>query len=149
MDVRYHALGEVIVHNVVHGLEVDSTRHQVGADQHPDLAQAEVAHHLISLMLFTVCVDHISVYSFASQLVVQLFRTILRLHENEHWRFETVSDKLSQSTQLPIFLGHINNLLFNCSSRRVPYSDLYFQDLRPSTHHGLPHMLLYPRLHCS
>jgi hypothetical protein len=147
VDVGDHALREVVVDHVVHCFEVNSARHQVGTDQDPDLAQAKVTHDIISLVLFTIGMDHIRVYSLASQLVIKLLRTVFRLDKNKHWRFETITYKLSKSAKLAILFTHIYNLLFNCCGRRISNSNLYFKDLRPRPHHSLSHMLLNTRLH--
>jgi hypothetical protein len=42
VNVRNHGLREVKVEDAVDALEVDTARHQVGTDQHPDFAQTKV-----------------------------------------------------------------------------------------------------------
>lgn len=147
VDIGDNALREVIVNHVVDCFEIYSTGHQVRADQHPDLAEAEVAHDLVSLVLLAVCMDHIRVHSFTFQLVIELFSSVLRLNKYEHWRLKSIPDELPQGAQLTILLANIYDLLLNSCSSGVPDSNLYFQHRSSHPHYSLPHMVLYPWLH--
>ena len=149
VDIGDNALREVIVNHVVDCFEVYSTGHQVRADQHPDLAEAEVAHDLVSLVLLAVRVDHIRVHTFTFQLVIELFCSVLRLNKYEHGWFKSIPNELPQGAQLTILLTHIHNLLFNSCSSGVSDTNLYFKHRRTNAHYSLPHMVLYTRLHSS
>lgn len=49
VDVVHSSGGKVVVDNQVDALEVDSTRQQSRADQHPDLPRTETAHNIVPL----------------------------------------------------------------------------------------------------
>lgn len=51
MDIGYGRWRKIVVDHQIHALEVDSSSHQFGADQHPDFALAEAFHYIVSLQI--------------------------------------------------------------------------------------------------
>ena len=49
MDVADGTVWEVVIDDEVDALEVHATSHEVGTDEHPDLAAAECCHHFVTL----------------------------------------------------------------------------------------------------
>ena len=49
VDVTYRTIWEVIIDDKVNSLEVHASPHQLGTDQHPDLATAKTLHNIVSL----------------------------------------------------------------------------------------------------
>jgi len=145
VDVGDKALREVKVDDLVDGFEVNAARHEVGADEHPDLADTESLDDFVSFLLLLVCVDHLYINFVVLQFSVQLLGSVFRLGEYKHGWFESVFDFLSQRPQLSIFVAHVNQFLFNGSRSCVFNSD---SDLNRVVGHNIPNDFFNARLHC-
>jgi len=145
MDVADDACGEVKVDHNVHSFEVDSSGHQVCADEDPDLAQSELFDNLISFILLFVSVDHVGVDPFVDQFMKELLGPLLRLQEDQHWRAEPASNDLPQSHQLPIFLADVDQLLIHILVGSILHTHLHLDYVL--TTEELLHGLFNARLH--
>ena len=77
MNVGNQTLGKVKVDNLVHCLKVDTTRHEVGADENPNLANTELLYDFIPFLLLFIGVDYIDVLSIKFHFFVELLGSVL------------------------------------------------------------------------
>lgn len=76
MDIADNALREVIVDHLINSFKVNAPRHQVGADQNPNLAQPKLLNDFVPFMLFLVRMDHVHINSIEDQLMEKLFCSV-------------------------------------------------------------------------
>ena len=96
---------EVKIENAVDALEINTTSHQVGANQHPNFTQAKVLDDAVALSLRAVGVDDIDVDAIVHEFVKQLPRPLNRLDKNQHGRFDAFLDQLPHRQQFAIFFA--------------------------------------------
>ena len=125
MNVGHQTCREVKVYHRIHRFEIDSPRHQVSTNEHPNVAHSKLGHNLVALVLSLVPMDHLNIYPVKFELVKQFTRSLLRLHKNEHWRFEPLFQTLSQGEKFGIFATNIAHRLGNCSRCCILYSYLH------------------------
>mmetsp|Transcript_31320 Transcript_31320/g.76773 ORF Transcript_31320/g.76773 Transcript_31320/m.76773 type:complete len:301 (+) Transcript_31320:108-1010(+) len=118
MNVAHNALGEVVVYDEIHTLEIDTTCHQVRADQHPDTPAAEVAHDGVPLRLRPVRMHHIHINPIEDQLPKQLLCAINTLHKHKHRRAQPLLHQLPNRHKLALLTPHKHQLLLHTLARR-------------------------------
>lgn len=143
VNVADERCGEVEIDHRVDCLEINTSRHQVGANQDPDVAQTELFDNLVTLGLFLVSMDHINVHAVKDELVIKFFGAVLTLHEDQHGRGETTLQSLPQGEHLVCFSSNVDDFLLNSLGRCILDTNL---DSYGVVHHSLE-KLLDSRLH--
>ena len=77
VDVGDEACGEVEVEDRVDSLKIDSSRHQVCANEYPNIAYSELLHDFVAFLLLFVSMDYVHVYLVEFQFVEQFLGSLL------------------------------------------------------------------------
>ena len=86
---------EIIVEHGVEAQEVKATSEQVGGDQYPSLARAELVDGLCTCLLGQVRVDDVHVHTVVGEFAEELLRPLLALDEDQHRGLEALKMKLN------------------------------------------------------
>mmetsp|Transcript_52738 Transcript_52738/g.138675 ORF Transcript_52738/g.138675 Transcript_52738/m.138675 type:complete len:445 (-) Transcript_52738:148-1482(-) len=143
VDVRRGALREVVVDHEGDALEVHAARHQLGRDEDPHLARAELVDGRIALRRRALGVYDVDVDAVVHELVEELHRALLALDEDEHGRLDALPNHLSQRQQLAVFAPTEDELLLDDLGRRIL---LAHHDAHREAKHGAREVL-YGGLH--
>eukprot|EP00968_Pinguiococcus_pyrenoidosus_P007802 scaffold529_cov308-Pinguiococcus_pyrenoidosus.AAC.94 len=111
MNVFYGRGREVVVDHHVDAFEVHPPRHEVGADEQPDVASSESLDGRVSLCLRPAGVHDPHTEAIVSELLEKALRAVLRLQEEEHGRAESRLDELPQRNDLAFLLPNEHQLL--------------------------------------
>ena len=98
VNVGNKTLWEVKIDNLVDSFKVDSSAHEVSADQNPGLPKPKSANSLITLLLLFVSVDNVDVEAVELQLLKQLLCSVFRLSEDQHWWLKAILDLLAEGS---------------------------------------------------
>mmetsp|Transcript_63038 Transcript_63038/g.152187 ORF Transcript_63038/g.152187 Transcript_63038/m.152187 type:complete len:245 (-) Transcript_63038:833-1567(-) len=131
VDVRDGRLGEVVVDDGVDALEVDTACHELCADEDPHLTRAELFDNMVALLLRALGVHDVDVEVVVDELVEELHRALLGLHEDEHgWR-KALLDDASQREQLTLLASAEEQSLRHCLSGGVLGAHHYLDRMTP------------------
>lgn len=78
MNVRNGGWRKIVIDDQIHAEEINATSNELRANEHPHFAFAERLHHVVSLLLRAVGMNHIHVDGIVNQLRVQLLGTVLK-----------------------------------------------------------------------
>lgn len=78
MNVRNGGWRKIVIDDQIHAEEINATSNELRANEHPHFAFAERLHHIVSLLLRAVGMNHIHVDGIVNQLRVQLLGTVLK-----------------------------------------------------------------------
>jgi len=90
VNVTDDALWEVVVDHQIDALEVDSSAHEVGANEDPSDALTKVANHFITFPLRTICVYDIHIYTLVQQFLKSATVVIYANKQSEGQKGNTV-----------------------------------------------------------
>jgi hypothetical protein len=111
VNIADQTLWKIIIDNLIDSFEIDATRHQISANEHPYLADTEFLYDLISFFFLFVSVDDVHVLSVISELLVELLGSVFALDEDQHWGFEAVVELLPKGVELTVFGSAVDEAL--------------------------------------
>lgn len=83
VQVSLSHLREIEIDNNVHGLDVDTTREQIGTDQVTTEAVSEVVEHAVTMVLGHFCMNVVARVAQLGDLLRQQFDTLSGVAEND------------------------------------------------------------------
>lgn len=66
VNIAHQTLWKIVIHNLIYCFEINTTRHQISANEHPYLANTEFLYDLISFFFLLVSVYDVNILSVIS-----------------------------------------------------------------------------------